>query len=76
MSRGIHAVLLQHYDSLNALYGSNLGAVRELQGTLILQILPGLVDEVELDEGDREYCLLWLRDTRASKSSALFHIFV
>ena len=62
MSREIHDILLSHYETLNAQYEENLEAVHELQRTLILQILPGLVDELALDEESEEYSLSWLED--------------
>ena len=66
MSGDILAVLRKHYDLLNVQYEEHLEAVRELQKTLILQILPGLVDELELDEEGQQYCLEWLEDSCAS----------
>lgn len=66
MSGDILAVLRKHHDSLNAQYEEHLEAVRELQKTLILQILPGLADELELDEDGLQYCLEWLEDSCAS----------
>ena len=64
MSREIHDILLQHHETLNAQYEENSAAAAELQRTLILQILPGLVDELSLDEGSQAYSLAWLEDRR------------
>ena len=65
MSADILVVLRKHHDLLHAQYEEHLEAVRELQKTLILQILPGLADELELDEDGQQYCLEWLEDTCA-----------
>ena len=69
MSEDILAVLRKHYDLLNVQYEEHLEAVRELQKTLILQILPGLVDELDMDEDGQQYCLEWLEDSCASPAT-------
>lgn len=63
MSGDIHEVLRKHYDVLIASYTETLERVQELQRTLGLHILPGLVDELQLDQGSQTYCLEWMKDS-------------
>ncbi|OBZ70667.1 hypothetical protein A0H81_09354 [Grifola frondosa] len=50
----IHDLLQYHYHTLSELYEENSDNVRTLQRTLIQDILPGLVDELELDGESKE----------------------
>jgi hypothetical protein len=52
------------HDELASQYRTHIGAVRELQRTLLMDVLPGVLDElgidsVETEESARE----WLSDT-------------
>ncbi|KAJ3555644.1 hypothetical protein NM688_g2461 [Phlebia brevispora] len=62
MSQGINEVLRTHHEKISALYTQHLEEVHELQRTLTLEILPGLVDEFQLDDDSQEYCLDFLED--------------
>ena len=64
MGEDIRHVLEQQLDALNALYDQNLQTVKQLQATLLDEILPGLADEQAWDEADLERAIEWLQDTR------------
>lgn len=59
----IYETLLLQQESLAALYNSNLQTVLALQRTLIEEILPGLVDELGLNEEDEQRARQFLEDT-------------
>ncbi|KAI0935353.1 hypothetical protein AcV7_003816 [Taiwanofungus camphoratus] len=59
----IYETLLSQQESLAALYNSNLQTVLALQRTLIEEILPGLVDELGLNEEDEQRARQFLEDT-------------
>ncbi|KIP06538.1 hypothetical protein PHLGIDRAFT_30459 [Phlebiopsis gigantea 11061_1 CR5-6] len=63
MGLNTYAALQEQYNLLNELYDSNLGAVRQLQATLLHDILPGLVDEQGLDATAVDRTREWLADT-------------
>lgn len=69
MSKGIHEALRVPYETLSNLFAEHLEAAQELQRTLVLEILPGLADELQLDESSQEFCLEWLEDIGASLPS-------
>ncbi|KAI0645871.1 CRAL-TRIO domain-containing protein [Trametes meyenii] len=46
-------------------YEQNIYGTRTLQRTLIIDILPGLVDELGLDGADKERARLWLNDLQS-----------
>ena len=64
MGLDTYAALQEQYRLLNELYDRNLDAVRQLQATLLHDILPGLVDEQELDATAVDRTREWLEDTR------------
>ncbi|KAK7000732.1 CRAL/TRIO domain-containing protein [Favolaschia claudopus] len=53
----------EKYNLINSQYSENLEAVRELQGTLLDDILPSVTDELELDEEAIQWAEEWLADT-------------
>ncbi|KAK7005963.1 hypothetical protein R3P38DRAFT_3326409 [Favolaschia claudopus] len=53
----------EKYNLINSQYSQNLEAVRELQGTLLDDILPSVTDELELDEEAIQWAEEWLADT-------------
>ncbi|KAI0081971.1 CRAL/TRIO domain-containing protein [Panus rudis PR-1116 ss-1] len=59
----VYSVLESHVAALQDLYEQNAQAVRSLQETLKFEILPGLVDELELEAEKQEQALSWLQDT-------------
>ena len=69
MSKGIHEALRAPYEALSNLFAEHLEAAQELQRTLVLEILPGFVDEFQLDESSQEFCLEWLEDIGAFLSA-------
>ena len=64
MPGAIYETLQKHYNTINTQYEDHLDTVRELQKTLVLEILPGLVDELGLDDCDKANALQWLQDAR------------
>ena len=68
MGADIRNVLQQQLDALNELYDKNFEAVKQLQATLLDEILPGLVDEQGWDEAQIEDATEWLEDTRTFHS--------
>ena len=62
-------VLREKEEQLAELYEANLGVVRSLQRTLRQDIVPGLVDELHLEEEEERRATSWLNDLRASRLS-------
>ncbi|KAJ7467174.1 CRAL-TRIO domain-containing protein [Mycena latifolia] len=56
-------LLKANFQQLLAQYTENLDAVRDLQGTLIQDILPSVTDELELDDPQIQWATEWLEDT-------------
>ncbi|KAJ7049689.1 hypothetical protein C8F01DRAFT_1264912 [Mycena amicta] len=59
----------EKFELLDVQYTETIEAVRELQGTLIDDILPSVADELELDDDAVEWAREWLRDTCLSHLS-------
>ena len=51
-------------------YASNISSARQLQRTLERDILPGMVDELGLDEDAEQRALEWLEDLRMCRCSS------
>ncbi|KAH9892750.1 CRAL/TRIO domain-containing protein [Cubamyces lactineus] len=51
-----------HHNLLVEAYQNNIATARTIQQTLLNDILPGLVDELELDEESEARARLWLND--------------
>ena len=62
-------VLREKEEHLAALYQSNFESAQNLQETLGRDILPGLVDELSLDEEGEQRAKSWLYDLRTSRLS-------
>ncbi|CAL1706220.1 unnamed protein product [Somion occarium] len=56
-------ILQEYVDNLQKIYEENLEAVKSLQRTLTDEILPSLVDELDLDEEEQRKAEEWLQDT-------------
>ncbi|KAJ7091965.1 CRAL-TRIO domain-containing protein [Mycena belliarum] len=56
-------LLKANFEKLLEQYTENLDAVRNLQGTLIEDILPSVTDELELDAESVRWAAEWLDDT-------------
>ncbi|KAI0335044.1 CRAL/TRIO domain-containing protein [Cubamyces sp. BRFM 1775] len=54
--------LRAQHDLLTDAYQNNIASARTIQQTLLNDILPGLVDELELDEESEARARLWLND--------------
>ena len=63
-SMSITLVLQEYVGNLQKLYEENLAAVKLLQQTLTDEILPGLIDELELSDEKQRGAESWLSDTR------------
>lgn len=61
--------LREQADLFAEVYEEHLEGTKSLQHTLIEDILPGLVDELDLQEEDEERARLWLGDLRTSLAS-------
>ena len=64
MGLDTYAALQEQYHLLNELYDRNLEAVRQLQATLLHDIVPGLADEHGWDATAVDRTREWLEDTR------------
>ena len=62
MSKELRDVLRIPHETLTGSFSEHLEATEDLQHTLIFEIVPGLVDEFQLDEDSREFCMEWLYD--------------
>ncbi len=62
-------VLREKEEQLADLYQTNIESARSLQETLGREILPGLVDELNLDEEGEQRARSWLYDLRTSRLS-------
>lgn len=62
-------VLREKEEQLAELYHTNVVSTRSLQETLEREILPGLVDELSLDEEGEQRARPWLYDLRTSRLS-------
>lgn len=60
----ISSVLQEYVENLQKVYEENLAAVKALQQTLTDEILPGLIDELELGDERLKEAEDWLSDTR------------
>ncbi|TFK53555.1 CRAL/TRIO domain-containing protein [Heliocybe sulcata] len=58
----LYALLRANCEALNALYQKHLQTVQSLQNTLLDYILPGVVDELGLDESAELWARTWLED--------------
>ena len=67
MGPDVYEALEEQYNKLNELYDGNLDAVEQLQATLLNDIVPGLIDELELDVTAVDPTREWLQDTRKSR---------
>ena len=71
----ITSVLQEYVGNLQKLYEENLAAVKLLQQTLTDEILPGLIDELELSDEKQRGAESWLSDTRTySYYVTLLHV--
>ncbi|KIY70623.1 CRAL/TRIO domain-containing protein [Cylindrobasidium torrendii FP15055 ss-10] len=66
----VHPLLKKNCENLLEQYQANLRDIQALQQTLIKDILPDVVDELDLGEEEAEWARLWLSDTLS-----IFHIF-
>lgn len=74
-SMSILSVLQDYVDTLQKIYEENLVAVKALQQTLTDEILPGLIDELELSDERQKEAEDWLSDTRTySGYVSLIHV--
>ena len=74
-SMSITLVLQEYVGNLQKLYEENLAAVKLLQQTLTDEILPGLIDELELSDEKQRGAESWLSDTRTySYYVTLLHV--
>ena len=74
-SVSITLVLQEYVGNLQKLYEENLAAVKLLQQTLTDEILPGLIDELELSDEKQRGAESWLSDTRTySYYVTLIHV--
>lgn len=74
-SMSITSVLQEYVGNLQKLYEENLAAVKLLQQTLTDEILPGLIDELELSDEKQRGAESWLSDTRTySYYVTLIHV--
>jgi hypothetical protein len=64
MGAAFYDVLQQQYEALNKLYDKNLSMVKQLQTTVLHDILPDLADEQDWDDTDVNRAIEWLEDTR------------
>ncbi|KZT29158.1 CRAL/TRIO domain-containing protein [Neolentinus lepideus HHB14362 ss-1] len=60
----LYALLQSKCEALNVLYQKHLQTVQSLQNTLLDYILPGVVDELSLDESGECWARSWLEDTQ------------
>lgn len=65
----IRATLSSQLEALQRLYDTNEASVHSLQGTLLKDILPGLIDELGLSQAQQKPLENWLRDTRKFPSA-------
>ncbi|KAK7692210.1 hypothetical protein QCA50_003834 [Cerrena zonata] len=61
----ISSVLQEYVENLQKVYEENLAAVKALQQTLTDEILPGLIDELELGDERLKEAEDWLSDTQS-----------
>ena len=74
-SMSITLVLQEYVGNPQKLYEENLAAVKLLQQTLTDEILPGLIDELELSDEKQRGAESWLSDTRTySYYVTLLHV--
>ncbi len=64
----IHSTLESHIEALHTLYERNFQVVRNLQKTLLEEILPALEDELQMDAEKVAAATHWLEDTRTCPS--------